>query len=220
MSGEGIRVCVPFLLPASSLIRLEDSRAAKMHSRALFTVGKSLPLRSASGRLGQHASWTRAMSVTTQEATGSTTVDQAPPPAVSSQSGEAKSSQVRRRKRLPKRAPISNASPRQWCRPLAPGVLPAYDFAVELLKADSIKIKSEAELLSTQIQAAEDKRMEEIAKQGEGVPQTVNQLDDELEALRKRLRILEVQSEVNLLDVRWRVANAMRMCSIRLFMEL
>jgi large subunit ribosomal protein L35 len=95
---------------------------------------------------------------------------------------------------------------------LAPGVIPAYDLAIDMLKEDSMQIKAEADLLRTQIQAMEEKWMEAAAKEGEGDLEAVNKLDDELEAMRKKLRILEVQSEVNLPDVRWRVANAMRMC--------
>lgn len=185
-----------------------------MYSRTLFSVGKSLLLRSASGRVGQHVNWSRSMNVAAQEA-GSSSADKAPPPpagtATATQSTETEDTQGRKRKRLPKRAPISNASPRQWCRPIGQDVIPAYDLALELLKADSAQIKVEAELLRTKIQAMEEKRTEAAAKQGEGALEAVIQLDDELETMRKKLKILEVQGEVNLPDVRWRVANAMRM---------
>lgn len=133
------------------------------------------------------------------EATGSSTVDEPPPLAAKG----------RKMKRRPKRATISNALPREWCRPLAPGVVPAYDLAVELLQTDSAQIKSEANLLRTKIQATEEQRMAVAAKGTEVAQDTVDKLDDELEAMRKRLRILEVQGETNLPDVRWRVANAM-----------
>ncbi len=113
----------------------------------------------------------------------------------------------RRRKQPTKRPQISAASPREWCRPLAPGVVPAYDLALELLKADSVQIKSEAELLRNRIQASEEKMATQQAADG---VEATNQLEDELEAMRKKLRILEVQGEANLPDVRWRVANAMR----------
>jgi large subunit ribosomal protein L35 len=124
----------------------------------------------------------------------------------------------RRKKKCPtKRAPISNVSPREWCRPLAPGVLPAYDLALDLLKTDGAQIKSEAEVLRTRIQATEEKRLEEASKKGEDNLAYHKQLDDELEALRKKVKILEIQSEINLPDVRWKVANAMRM-SLNLFL--
>lgn len=146
------------------------------------------------------------MSTTAPDAVTSSPVDNAPPPS----EGTA-STRGRKKKCPPKRAPISHASPREWCRPLAPGVLPAYDLALDLLKADSAQIKSEAELLRTKIQAAEEQRLEETSKQGEDTLANLSRLDEELEVLRKKLKILEVQSEINLPDVRWKVANAMRM---------
>jgi hypothetical protein len=82
---------------------------------------------------------------------------------------------------------------------------------LDLLKTDCAQIKSEAEVLRTKIQVAEEKRLEEASKQEEGAFAYLKQLDDELEALRKKLKILEIQSEINLPDVRWKVANAMRM---------
>ena len=111
---------------------------------------------------------------------------------------------------ITKRPPISNASPREWCRPLAPGVLPAYDLALELLEADSTRIKSEALVLREDIRAMEEQRTTMTIKETEDARATINKLDDELEALRAKLRILEVQAEANLPNVRWRVANAMR----------
>ncbi|KXN84820.1 54S ribosomal protein L35, mitochondrial [Leucoagaricus sp. SymC.cos] len=172
-----------------------------MLSRTLSSAGKSLPLRSTSGRLGKHVSWIRSMNTTVQEGAASTS-DTLPTPATTSPTG-------RNLKRQPKRTPISNANPKEWCRPLAPGVLPAYDSAIELLKADSARIKSEANFLRSKIQVTEKQRAEAATKQTEDASDTVNKLDDELEAMRKKLRILEVQGEVNLPDVRWRVANAM-----------
>ncbi|KAF9448843.1 PEBP-like protein [Macrolepiota fuliginosa MF-IS2] len=142
------------------------------------------------------------MSATVQEATSSNSTVDAPPPPTTGTRG-------RKGKRLPKRATISNTSPREWCRPLAPGVVPAYDLAVELLKTDSAQIKSEAELLRTLIQSTEENRSGAAAKQEEGAMGVVHQLDNEVEAMRKKLKILEVQGEVNLPDIRWKVANAM-----------
>lgn len=146
------------------------------------------------------------MSTTAPDVTTPSSVDGAPPPPESTTS-----SRGRKKKSPTKRAPISNASPKEWCRPLAPGVLPAYDLALDLLKTDCTQIKSEAEVLRTKIQVAEEKRLEEASKQEEGAFAYLKQLDDELEALRKKLKILEIQSEINLPDVRWKVANAMRM---------
>ncbi|EKM83372.1 hypothetical protein AGABI1DRAFT_116893 [Agaricus bisporus var. burnettii JB137-S8] len=172
-----------------------------MSARALLAFRKSF---SPSGCLGGRSSWARTMSTTAPDAVTSSPVDNAPPPS----EGTA-STRGRKKKCPPKRAPISHASPREWCRPLAPGVLPAYDLALDLLKADSAQIKSEAELLRTKIQAAEEQRLEETSKQGEDTLANLCRLDEELEVLRKKLKILEVQSEINLPDVRWKVANAM-----------
>jgi len=98
------------------------------------------------------------------------------------------------------RPPVSHAAPRAWCRPLAPGVLPAYDRALELLEADSAQLKSEARVLRDNIRAIEQQRS----------TTALEHLDVRLEALRTKLRILNVQAEANLPSVRWRVANAMR----------
>lgn len=118
--------------------------------------------------------------------------------------------EVRKRKQPPKRPQISAVSPREWCRPLAPGVVPAYDLALELLNADSVQIKSEADVLRTRIQALEEQKLAMAAQQAQNALEPTIRVDDELEAMRKKLRILEVQGEINLPDVRWRVANAMR----------
>lgn len=118
-------------------------------------------------------------------------------------------SQGRSMKRRPKRPAISIVSPRKWCRPLAPGVVPAYDLALELLEADSTQIKSEAQILRERIRVMEEQRVNMTAEETEAAQETVKKMDDELETSRAKLRILEVQAEVNLPDVRWRVANAM-----------
>lgn len=118
---------------------------------------------------------------------------------------------------ITKRPPISNASPREWCRPLAPGVVPAYDLALELLEADSTRIKSEALVLREDIRIKEEQRIAMTIKETEDARVAVNKLDDELEALRTKLRILEVQAEANLPNVRWRVANAMRKYTSAMF---
>ena len=122
-----------------------------------------------------------------------------------------------RMKCITKRPPISTASPREWCRPLAPGVIPAYDLALELLKADSTRIKSEALVLREDIRVREEQRTTMTVKETEDARVAVNKLDDELEALRAKLRILEVQAEANLPNVRWRVANAMRKYTLAMF---
>jgi hypothetical protein len=96
----------------------------------------------------------------------------------------------------PRRPKISAANPRKWSRPLIEGVLPAYDEALRLIRRDSNKLKAEADALRAALFEAESSR---------------DTTDETLSALRKRLAIVEVQSEVNLPDVRWRCANKMGM---------
>jgi hypothetical protein len=68
------------------------------------------------------------------------------------------------------------------------GVLPAYDEALKLIRADSEALKNEVE----------DVRKKLASAQGE-----------EAEALQKKVEILEVQSEINLPDVRWKFRNGL-----------
>ncbi|EPQ61180.1 PEBP-like protein [Gloeophyllum trabeum ATCC 11539] len=74
--------------------------------------------------------------------------------------------------------------PREWNRPLAPGVLPAYDEALRVIKRDSERVLREARELER--------------KEGE--------LGEEE---RRRLEILRVQGLVNLPEVRWKARNGM-----------
>ncbi|KAJ3557658.1 hypothetical protein NP233_g11684 [Leucocoprinus birnbaumii] len=69
--------------------------------------------------------------------------------------------------------------------------------------------RSCADALRVEIQATEEQRTTVAAKEVEDTQGTLKTLDEELEQMRKKLRILEVQGEINLPDVRWRVANAM-----------
>ncbi|KAF8876496.1 phosphatidylethanolamine-binding protein, partial [Infundibulicybe gibba] len=80
-------------------------------------------------------------------------------------------------------------TPRKWNPPLRAGALPAYDLALSLLRRDSAALRAEARGVRTHLEQGQD--------------------TDTEEALRKKLAVLEVQSEVNLPEVRWRVANAM-----------
>lgn len=101
-----------------------------------------------------------------------------------------------RRKRehiIKKRPNISLENPREWKRPIAYGVLPAYDEALRYLMKDSAALKKEAEELKIAIQ-------QEAASEKDG---------DALEKQRQKLHVLEVQSEINLPEVRWKVANGM-----------
>jgi len=100
-----------------------------------------------------------------------------------------------RRGRVIKRRPqISLENPRDWKRPIAYGVLPAYDEALRYLIKDSTALKKEAEVLKAAISKEEkDPERDKHA----------------LEKKREKLNILEVQSEINLPEVRWKVANGM-----------
>ncbi|KAK7041759.1 mitochondrial 54S ribosomal protein YmL35 [Paramarasmius palmivorus] len=107
---------------------------------------------------------------------------------------------------------ISLTKTRKWNRPLREGVLPAYDEALKVIYKDSRLLKKEAAAYSLQIKskAKELAAALEAAKNGsEKDKEEAVRLDAELEKMREKLGILEVQSEVNLPHVRWAVANAM-----------
>jgi large subunit ribosomal protein L35 len=108
--------------------------------------------------------------------------------------------QGRRRRKGPRpptvhrRPDISVEKSRTWNRPLKPGVLPAYDLALELILEDSARLKKEAEQVRSDIAKLD-------ASDGSS--------EGKLQELKKLLHVLEVQSEVNVPEVRWNVANAM-----------
>lgn len=92
--------------------------------------------------------------------------------------------------RIPaKRRNINLQKPREWNRPLAPGVLPAYDEALRVIQADSYTIKAQL--------AEVNARIEQCAE------------GEELDKLREKAHILEVQSEINSPEVRWKFRNKM-----------
>lgn len=97
--------------------------------------------------------------------------------------------------RLRKKRPhISTALPRKWNRVLAPGAMPAYDEALKLISRDSRQI------------------LKEVRQQKAAIAELEQDADHDaavLEDMRKKLKILQVQAEINLPDVRWRVRNAM-----------
>lgn len=112
----------------------------------------------------------------------------------------------RRRKQPPKRPDISLKAPRTWNRPLAPGVVPAYDLALTEITRDSNVIKKEAAELRTLLTAKQDVY---AALKPSADSDALRALDAEVEAILKKLSILDVQSEVNLPWIRWKVNNAM-----------
>ncbi|KAH7926219.1 PEBP-like protein [Leucogyrophana mollusca] len=93
-----------------------------------------------------------------------------------------------------RRPKISSQRPREWNRPLAFGVLPAFDEALKVIKADSVVLKEEVQ----EVRASIERAKEAPAKD-----------EDVLRKLEERLHILEVQSEINFPETRWKVANGM-----------
>ena len=75
-------------------------------------------------------------------------------------------------------------------RPIGIGALPVYDLALDYLRRDSANLK---------LQLAELK--EEIASQ--------EKTADEVEKLREKAEILEIQSKINLPSVRWKARNGL-----------
>ncbi|PFH50713.1 hypothetical protein AMATHDRAFT_60524, partial [Amanita thiersii Skay4041] len=118
----------------------------------------------------------------------------------------------RRRKLPPQRPNISLESPRKWNRPIAEGALPAYDLALQLIQNDSNRLKQEAGALQARIDAVEEEYQAMIKARdaGKGIEEGVLEAkNQEIEQMRIKLNVLDVQSEVNLPSTRWRVANAM-----------
>lgn len=76
------------------------------------------------------------------------------------------------------------------------GELPVYDEALKVIFEDSKKVKGELEGVREEM-----KRLEGNGGAGE--------VEAELKALRKKEKVLEIQSEINLPQVRWAVANGM-----------
>ncbi|KAJ7440001.1 phosphatidylethanolamine-binding protein, partial [Mycena galericulata] len=113
------------------------------------------------------------------------------------------------------RPDISLARPRRWSRPLPEGILPAYDEALRVIRADAWRVHQEAKKQRLEVARAHEKLVAESAEGAkvlEGEERT--SLEAELEKMRAKLKILDVQSEVNLPEVRWSVANAMADLSI------
>ncbi|KAL4065768.1 phosphatidylethanolamine-binding protein [Scleroderma yunnanense] len=94
----------------------------------------------------------------------------------------------------PRRPNISREHPRKWNRPLAFGVLQAYDEALKYIKTDSETLKAEAQQLHASLQKEKT------------APEPDREAIHEME---RKLGILEVQSQVNLPEVRWKVRNGM-----------
>ena len=111
-----------------------------------------------------------------------------------------------------------------WNRPLKKGAVPAYDLAIAALTKNSLLLKAEAKQMRVDISKKEASyqrlkaKLEKLPDEGETVSEERNSLnekmrtlDEELEKMLEKLNIVEVQSEVNLPEVRWKVNNAMGM---------
>jgi large subunit ribosomal protein L35 len=102
---------------------------------------------------------------------------------------------TRRTRPLKTRRPkISLEQPRQWKRPLAYGVLPAFDEALKFIKADSEALKLEIQDVQASLKAAK--------QAPEPDPVAVKQTEE-------KLLYLEIQSNINFPEVQWKCANGM-----------
>ncbi|KAG8220250.1 phosphatidylethanolamine-binding protein [Butyriboletus roseoflavus] len=93
-----------------------------------------------------------------------------------------------------RRPNISLEQPRDWKRPLAHGVLPAFDEALKFIKADSEALKVEMQNVQVSLRAAEH------------APEQDSVAIRQMEA---KLSYLEIQSKINFPEVQWKCANGM-----------
>lgn len=167
---------------------------------AMFTLGRlraiPVPLARANSTLGTFSSATSPSLLTTASTTskapsssgGAQTVSTSPPK---------RRTQGRRNPKYPAIRPsISLERPREWNPPVAPGVIPAYDEAVAYIRADAAAVRAEADALRSSLEKGQ------IPTEG-------------IEDARKTLDTLEIMTQVNLPEVRWKAANGMGLCSIR-----
>lgn len=142
---------------------------------------KATPVRSA---------WARCSS--TAQAQPTTSTKSAPPslpPSDDKQSPPSRSGNWKTR-----RPYINPERPRQWNRPLAPGVLPAFDEALRYIRQDSRALTAEAQYNRLALRDAEN---------------SPNPDPKLIKTLKEKLAILEVQSDVNRPEVRWNARNGM-----------
>ncbi|KAJ7590621.1 phosphatidylethanolamine-binding protein [Mycena floridula] len=100
---------------------------------------------------------------------------------------------IPRRKKLQRRERLKQGIPARWNRPVAAGVLPAYDQALRIIYLDSAAIRKEFRAMNAKIR--------ELEAENEG------ENEEKLEKLRAHAEILDVQSQINLPAVRWAVRN-------------
>ncbi|KAJ6573882.1 phosphatidylethanolamine-binding protein [Mycena vulgaris] len=108
------------------------------------------------------------------------------------------------------RTKIGLDRPRRWNPPIPAGILPAYDEALRVIRVDARRVNKEAIKLRREVTRAHWRLSGGVELEAE----EKRAKEAELEKMRAKLEILEVQSEVNLPDVRWSVANGMADLSI------
>jgi large subunit ribosomal protein L35 len=121
-----------------------------------------------------------------------TTSEPTPPPQPSSD--DKKPSPSRSVNWRTRRPHINPERPRQWNRPLVPGVLPAYDEALRYIHQDSRALRAEAQYNRSALREAES---------------SPNPDPKLIRGFKEKLAILEVQSEANRPEVRWNFRNAL-----------
>jgi len=142
---------------------------------------RSIPARSA---------WVRCSSTAQGQPATSSKSTSSPPP-----SPDDKNPSVSRSGNWKTRRPhINTERPRQWNRPLAPGVLPAYDEALRYIHQDSHTLRAEAQYNRSALREAES---------------SPNPDPELIKSFKEKLAILEVQSEVNRPEIRWNFRNAL-----------
>ncbi|KAF9242381.1 phosphatidylethanolamine-binding protein [Melanogaster broomeanus] len=107
---------------------------------------------------------------------------------------QAASSKRRVRPLKTRRPKISLENPREWNRPLAFGVLPAFDEALKFIKADSAAVKLEIQDMQALLEAAKK------------APEPDTEATREME---EKLEYMQIQSEINFPEVQWKCANGM-----------
>ncbi|KAF8837939.1 PEBP-like protein [Paxillus ammoniavirescens] len=93
-----------------------------------------------------------------------------------------------------RRPKISLEHQREWNRPLAFGVLPAFDEALKFIKADSAALKLEMQGVQALLEAAKTAPEPDV--------EAIREMEEKLE-------YLEIQSEINFPEVQWKCANGM-----------
>lgn len=146
---------------------------------------------------------------TVSTSSGPTTAPPTPSASTSSQAKPTVSHGRRKRQSLLQK-------PQKWHRALPPAVLPAYDLALNVLQKDSQKLKAELEgyrktvdELQASYKTLSDKLASVVGEEKAAVESEMRALDEVLEKVLEKANIIEVQSEINLPDVRWQAGNYM-----------